>query len=131
MNTTTAGAWGWGVAIAVLYFLPAINGYSKRHASRALIFVLNLFAGWTAIGWLVALAWSCSSAKDAPVEPSLKTHIPCPMCAEWVLRAARVCKHCGSNISREVAHPVVSIVPKSRLAEDPAEESLPEKWKQK
>jgi ABC-type sugar transport system permease subunit len=44
-----------GVSI-VFYFLPSIIGYNKRNASA--IFLLNLFLGWTLVGWVVALVWS-------------------------------------------------------------------------
>lgn len=38
---------------AALYFLPSIIGRRKR--DFAAILVLNLFLGWTFIGWIVAL----------------------------------------------------------------------------
>jgi len=38
----------WGF----IYFLPAI--IAKR--DKGMIFVLNLFLGWTFIGWIIALA---------------------------------------------------------------------------
>ena len=41
-----------------LYFLPTVIGWRKRNATA--IFVLNLFLGWTFIGWLVALIWACT-----------------------------------------------------------------------
>ncbi len=44
---------------ALLYFLPAIIGHNKRDATG--IFILNLLAGWTGIGWIVALLWACAS----------------------------------------------------------------------
>jgi Superinfection immunity protein len=44
---------------ALLYFLPAIIGHNKRDAAG--IFILNLVAGWTGIGWIVALLWACAS----------------------------------------------------------------------
>ena len=43
----------------LLYFLPAIIGHNKRDATG--IFILNLVAGWTGIGWIVALLWACAS----------------------------------------------------------------------
>lgn len=44
------------LAFLVVYFLPAIVGRKKKNASA--IFVLNLFLGWTFIGWIVALIWA-------------------------------------------------------------------------
>ena len=40
--------------LTVLYFLPSIIGRDKREATG--IFLVNLFLGWTLIGWVVALA---------------------------------------------------------------------------
>ena len=47
---------------AVSYFLPSIIGSSKRNAGA--IFVLNLFAGWTIVGWIVAIVWAFMVDKD-------------------------------------------------------------------
>ena len=47
--------------LIVLYFLPALIA-SVRHAnSGGLIFLLNLFAGWTVVGWFAALVWALAS----------------------------------------------------------------------
>lgn len=42
----------------VVYFLPAIIAISREHQHRISILLLNLFLGWTAIGWIAALVWS-------------------------------------------------------------------------
>ena len=39
-----------------LYFLPAFVARHKRNAKA--ILVLNLFLGWTLIGWVIALVWA-------------------------------------------------------------------------
>lgn len=48
-----------------LYFLPAILGKYKSNATS--IFLVNLFLGWTAIGWVVALIWALSSDNPSVV----------------------------------------------------------------
>jgi hypothetical protein len=50
-----------------LYFLPTIVGYSKSNAGA--IFLLNLFLGWTFIGWVVALVWASTTEPPRPVIP--------------------------------------------------------------
>lgn len=45
------------IALA-LYFLPTIVAYRKQKANRAAIFAVNLFLGWTFLGWLFALIWA-------------------------------------------------------------------------
>lgn len=47
--------------ILFIYFLPIIVGWKKRNAGT--IFVINLFLGWTFIGWVVAFAWAVSYEK--------------------------------------------------------------------
>jgi hypothetical protein len=42
----------------VLYFLPAIIGFARSKRDAVSILVLNLFLGWTAIGWVIALIWA-------------------------------------------------------------------------
>ena len=49
---------------ACLYFLPWIVARSRRKRNSAAIGVLNLFLGWTVIGWIVALVWA--AMVDAP-----------------------------------------------------------------
>lgn len=41
-----------------LYFLPFIIALSRDRKNTAAIFLLNLFLGWSLIGWVVALIWS-------------------------------------------------------------------------
>ena len=43
------------VVSILLYFRPSIIGKDKKNAIA--IFALNLFAGWTVIGWIGALVW--------------------------------------------------------------------------
>ena len=44
--------------ICALYFLPAVIADRKRHQHRHPILLLNLFLGWTLIGWVGALVWA-------------------------------------------------------------------------
>ncbi len=41
-----------------IYFLPTIIAYSRNKDNRVAILLVNFLAGWTMIGWLVALVWS-------------------------------------------------------------------------
>jgi hypothetical protein len=49
------------IILIFLYFLPTVAGVRKRNAGA--IFVLNLFLGWTVIGWVVALVWASTVDK--------------------------------------------------------------------
>lgn len=47
-----------------LYFLPTIFA-AVRHARSMLgIVLLNIFAGWTFIGWIIALVWSIAGERQ-------------------------------------------------------------------
>ena len=46
-----------------LYFLPTIVAASSSKANAGAIFVLNLFLGWTLIGWVIALTWAFTVDK--------------------------------------------------------------------
>lgn len=59
-----------GVAI---YFLPSFNASSRKHPNSSSIFLLNLFLGWTMIGWVVALVWSASSIVPQVISSDLKS----------------------------------------------------------
>jgi hypothetical protein len=49
---------------AVMYFLPSIIALARSKRDLLAIFLLNLFLGWSVIGWIVALVWA---AKTDPV----------------------------------------------------------------
>lgn len=44
--------------LAVLYFIPTMVGWNHRNVTA--IILLNIFLGWTFIGWVVALVWAAS-----------------------------------------------------------------------
>jgi uncharacterized membrane protein YccC len=48
--------------VLMLYLLPAIVGSNKKDFEGILI--LNIFLGWTFIGWVIALIWAVSSEKN-------------------------------------------------------------------
>lgn len=53
------------LAIAfIAYFLPTFIAAKREHPNGTGIFLLNLFLGWTFIGWLAALIWSVSAFKQ-------------------------------------------------------------------
>lgn len=44
------------IVVGFFYFLPTIIAEDKNN--KASIFVVNLFFGWTLIGWVLCLAWA-------------------------------------------------------------------------
>jgi hypothetical protein len=52
------------LVVLFLYFLPAFLARDKPSFTG--ILVLNLLAGWTFIGWIVALIWAVSAERQPP-----------------------------------------------------------------
>jgi len=48
--------------LAAIYFIPSVVGWNTKYASGILI--LNLFLGWTILGWVGALIWAVSAPKE-------------------------------------------------------------------
>jgi hypothetical protein len=76
------------------YLLPFGVAYSRGHPNAAAIFVLNLFLGWTLVGWVAAFVWALVSSRE-------DDRVACPHCAEAILPAARVCPFCRSPLDQE------------------------------
>ena len=51
------GPFGWlgGIIGLAIYFLPTIIAAARRKYNLLLILLLNIFLGWTLVGWIVAL----------------------------------------------------------------------------
>jgi hypothetical protein len=97
--------------LVLAYFLPTGLALLRAHPQGLAIFVLNLFGGWMALGWIVALVWACTTREVrevivVPARPSpLPTprwhwgglapvparqypfHMPLPQDDEWILKA--------------------------------------------
>lgn len=50
--------------LLALYFAPTFVAFGRSHPHAASILILNLFLGWTFIGWVVALAMSVSGFQQ-------------------------------------------------------------------
>lgn len=50
----------------VVYFLPSLVAYRRQHHQAMVVFVINIFLGWTLLGWVIALAIAASAVKAAP-----------------------------------------------------------------
>jgi ABC-type transport system involved in cytochrome c biogenesis permease component len=52
--------------LAGFYFLPAFIAFLRAHQQATPILLLNLFLGWTVIGWVCALVWSATTSQAQP-----------------------------------------------------------------
>ncbi len=51
------------IVILWIYFLPTISAVFTRQKNIIPIFIVNIFLGWTFVGWVVALAWAFKEQK--------------------------------------------------------------------
>lgn len=54
------------IAVTAAYFAPAIVAVRRRVTSAGSVFVVDLFLGWTVIGWIVALAMALRTSTLPP-----------------------------------------------------------------
>lgn len=64
VDSTSIAFMVWIGVSFVLYFIPAIIAGVRNHKNQTAILVLNLFLGFTFIGWVWALVWAFTN-KDA------------------------------------------------------------------
>lgn len=90
----------WLVSL-FFYFLPAFLARNKPNFTSILL--LNILAGWTFIGWIIALVWALSSDSQRPVAATAQTAPPaaggqffCTSCGQPCPAGARFCGACGA-----------------------------------
>lgn len=51
------------LVVLALYFVPSIVAVARKVTHQGSVIVINLFLGWTFIGWVVALAMACRTSR--------------------------------------------------------------------
>lgn len=60
-----------GLLLLALYFLPSLIAFTRGHEYAWVIFAINLAAGWTLIGWAVAIIWAVWPRNKSMIDPFL------------------------------------------------------------
>ena len=107
--------------ILIIYFIPSWNAYKNKSASFNQILVLNIFLGWTLIGWVGALIWSMQKKTTILSQPNISPRASpqygaspqykvCPFCAESILLKANKCRFCGEFLVEEKVEKSTEII---------------------
>jgi hypothetical protein len=92
----------WLAVIAALYFAPTLIAHERKVPNFGSIAVINIFLGWTLVGWVVALAMAFRSVpRDAASEVGFRN---CPSCHRSISREARICPHCQTESEPWIRH---------------------------
>jgi hypothetical protein len=52
-------------SLLVFYFVPMADAWDQAHPDAVAISLLNIFLGWTCVGWIAALVWA---RTESPVD---------------------------------------------------------------
>ena len=55
----------FGTLGVFLYFVPSIIAYKRERPNKGSVLVLNVFLGWTFLGWVLALAMAAGGSSKA------------------------------------------------------------------
>jgi Superinfection immunity protein len=58
------------IGIGMLYFAPLLIARSRQHHQTMAIGLLNLFLGWTILGWTSALILAFTAVRPPPAPPT-------------------------------------------------------------
>lgn len=96
---------GLFIVVAIgFYFLPSIIAWNKKDSGA--IIAINLFLGWTFIGWIIALIWALTSppalsfivVQQPPYAPPSQG-LYCSHCGKYSLPGAAFCSSCGRRMA--------------------------------
>jgi hypothetical protein len=59
----------WAVIIAA-YWVPTFVAWRRHVPAKGQVLVVNLFLGWTFVGWVVALVMALRTVPATPVAPT-------------------------------------------------------------
>lgn len=54
------------ILILLAYFVPTVVAFVRGVPNKGSVLVINLFLGWTLVGWVVSLAMAARSNQPRP-----------------------------------------------------------------
>lgn len=50
--------------VIAFYMLPSLFALARHHRNKVPLMIVNLFFGWTILGWIACLAWAFSAQPE-------------------------------------------------------------------
>ena len=72
-NLDGVNLWVLGLVLfvaACVYLLPSVVAASTRHRHTGAIVFVNVFLGWTILGWAVSFVWALINPVKRPKAPT-------------------------------------------------------------
>lgn len=70
----------FSIVFAFVYMIPGGIAAARRHYRQTPIIVMNTIAGWTGVGWIVALVWSLTPRTWSLTPRTPKNGVRDPPC---------------------------------------------------
>ena len=70
-----------------IYFIPLIMAKRRKHKNAEAIGFINIFLGWTVVGWVFALALASSGDERTMMKQ-------CVSCRDFIMSFAPICPYC-------------------------------------
>jgi hypothetical protein len=51
--------------LTIMYFLPSVIAYVRKHSNFKAILALNFLTGWFGLGWVASFVWSLTDNVKA------------------------------------------------------------------
>ena len=112
LDSTASGAIGGLFILTIilgLYFVPGILATARHSKNAAAVWVIDIFLGWTMVGWVVALAMAFGETREEAERPRYvvqavpiaNTQQGCASCGQ-PSGAGKFCQNCGSPVATAV-----------------------------
>lgn len=89
---------------APAYFVPSIVAGARKMPNIGSVIVVNVFLGWTFIGWVVALVMACGRKKEIQrIGVSYGVTMFCGRCGVAIEGTQVFCLSCGFQLNGQVS----------------------------
>lgn len=62
--------------ILLLYFVPTVVAARRAHPQVSAIVIINVFLGWTFVGWVIALAMAFTAVTPSQPDANRRSQTP-------------------------------------------------------